>query len=33
VVLMKHKNEVTWIAAEAKMLRDIDTPEDLLLSR
>lgn len=33
VVLMKHKDEVTWIAAEAKMLRDIDTPEDLLLSR
>ena len=29
VVLMKHRGEVTWLAAEASMLRDIDTPEDL----
>ena len=30
VVLMKHKNEVRWIAADAKILRDIDTPADLV---
>ncbi|MFN8443879.1 MAG: nucleotidyltransferase family protein [Caldilineaceae bacterium] len=29
VVLMKHRGEVTWLAAEAGILRDIDTPEDL----
>lgn len=29
VVLMKHRGEVTWLAAEASLLRDIDTPEDL----
>lgn len=29
LVLMKHRNEVTWLPAEASLLRDIDTPEDL----
>ena len=27
--VMKHRGEVTWLAAEAGILRDIDTPEDL----